>query len=670
MTAEPELLWTPPAGGTPAVERFAAAAAERFGAPTSTSEPAHDYAALWRWSVENPASFGGLLAQWCGIRLHGEHSVVLTDDDMPHTRWFPGATINYVEQVFAGRDLDAVALVAAHEDAADVHLTWRELQGRVASLAAVLRERGVRAGDRVAGYLPNGPEAVVAFLAAASLGAVWAACGQDYSAPAALDRLGQLRPVALVAADGYRYAGRWHDRTAEVGALRDGLTGVHTVVLAGHTGDDPDRVDKDVLDWTAATSRDEPLDPVLVPFDHPLWVLFSSGTTGKPKGIVHGHGGVVLEHVKALALHCDLGEGDVLLWYTSPSWMMWNFQVAGLLVGATIVTYDGSPFHPGRGGLWSLAGRTGATLLGTSPGYVLACIKDEVDPAECIAAAGGDPAVLRTVGITGATLPASSARWLQHAIGERAQIASISGGTDVVSAFVGAVPTVPVWAGEISAPYLGVALDAFDPHGTPVRGEVGELVIRAPMPSMPVCFWDDSDGTRYRDAYFGAYPGVWRHGDWITITDRGSIEMHGRSDATLNRGGIRMGSADIYQVVESIPEIAEALVLGVEGDDGAYWMPLFVVLAPGAEYTDALGETVAQAIRSELSPRHVPDEIVVAPGIPHTRTGKKLEVPLKRLLQGADPAAVVDRTAIDDGALLDWFVDRYREVTTPSRDDR
>jgi len=384
-------------------------------------------------------------------------------------------------------------------------------------------------------------------------------------------------------------------------------------------------------------------------------VLYSSGTTGLPKGIVHGHGGVVVEHLKAVALQSDIGADDTFLWFTSPSWMMWNFQVAGLLVGATIVCYDGSPTHPTADTLWRIAAQVGATVLGTSPGYVLAC-----DKAGSVPRKEHDLSALRTVGITGSSLPPASSMWLRDNVGEHVQVASISGGTDVVSAFIGGVRTVPVWPGELSAPYLGAAVDAWSEAGEPVRGEVGELVVTRPLPSMPVRFWNDDDGSRYRDAYFEMFPGVWRHGDWITITDHGSIIVHGRSDSTLNRHGIRMGSADIYQAVERMPEIAEALVIGAEQPDGGYWMPLFVTLAGDAELTEELKDRIKATIRTDVSPRHVPDDILLAPGIPHTRTGKKLEVPIKKLLQGGDVSRVVEPNAVDDPALLDWYVTQRR----------
>lgn len=596
-----------------------------------TGKALSDYHALWRWSVDDIEGFWETLWDYFDL---GEHAQpVLADAEMPGARWFPGTTLNYADQVVRNARTDRPAIIHVSEDAPDRDLSWDELLGRTAAFADKLRAAGVQPGDRVVGYLPNIPEAVIAFLATASIGAVWSACGQDYSAKAALDRLGQLEPKVLVSADGYTFAGKYRDKREDVAAV---VAGLPSLTASFSVSDLADR-------------SDPQLQTVPVPFEHPLWILFSSGTTGLPKGIMHGHGGVVLEHLKAVALQSDMGRDDTFFWFTSPSWMMWNFQVAGLLVGATIVCYDGSPSAGSPDALWEIAARVHATVLGTSPGYVLGCMKADADPAGT-----HDLSALRTVGITGSSLPPASSLWLRDHVG--VQIASISGGTDVVSAFIGGVRTVPVWPGELSAPFLGCALDAWDEAGQPVRGEVGELVITKPLPSMPVGFWHDPDGTRYRSAYFEMFPGVWRHGDWITITDHHSVIVHGRSDSTLNRHGIRMGSADIYQAVESMPEVAEALVIGAEQPDGGYWMPLFVVLADGLELTDQLHERICEKIRSEVSPRHVPDEIIVAPGIPHTRTGKKLEVPIKKLLQGGDAANVVERSAVDDPALLDWYV--------------
>ncbi|MFF0453632.1 acetoacetate--CoA ligase [Nocardia africana] len=633
--------WEPDAGDveTARVTDFARFVGARTGREFD------DYRSLWEWSITDLPGFWGAL--WEYFELGDAPATVLASSEMPGAQWFPGQLLNYVDQIARHARTDRPAIVYAGEQGGLTEISWAELLGRTASFAATLRELGVGLGDRVAGYLPNIPEAVIAFLGAASIGAVWSACGQDYSARAALDRLGQLEPSVLVTADGYYFGGKPHDKRDDIAALRAGLPTVRATVVVPRLGG----AVPDALDWNAvAPSEGAELSTEPVGFAHPLWILFSSGTTGLPKGIVHGHGGVLLEHLKAAALQSDIGRGDVFFWYTSPSWMMWNFQVAGLLVGATIVCYDGSPTYPHADSLFGLAARTGTTVLGTSPGYVLACIKAGVVPRR-----DHDLSALRTVGITGSSLPPSSALWLRDNVGERVQVNSISGGTDVVSAFIGGVRTVPVWPGELSVPFLGAAVDAWDESGRPVRGEVGELVITAPMPSMPVSFWHDPDGSRYRAAYFEMFPGVWRHGDWITVTDRGSIVVHGRSDSTLNRHGIRMGSADIYQAVEQLPEIAEALVIGAEQPDGGYWMPLFVTLAPGSELTDELKQRINATIRAEVSPRHVPDEIIAAPGIPHTRTGKKLEVPIKKLFQGAEMDRIVERSAVDNPDLLGWY---------------
>lgn len=608
-----------------------------------------DYQALWRWSVDDLAGFWGAL--WEYFDLGDAPADVIADETMPGARWFPGTRLNYADQVVRHARTDRPAILYVAEGGDVTEFSWAEMLSRAAAFAQTLTSLGVGPGDRVAGYLPNVPEAVIAFLATASIGAIWSACGQDYTAKAALDRLGQLEPAVLIAADGYRFGGKTHDKTSDVAALRAGLPTVRAAVLVPRIG--VGAPGPDWVDWAEVTADGGQLQPTAVDFDHPLWVLYSSGTTGLPKGIVHGHGGVVVEHLKAVALQSDIGPEDTFFWFTSPSWMMWNFQVAGLLVGATIVCYDGSPTYPAADTLWQIADRVGATVLGTSPGYVLACEKAGSVPRE-----DHDLSALRTVGITGSSLPPASALWLRDNVG--VQVASISGGTDVVSAFIGGVRTVPVWPGELSAPYLGAAVEAWDVSGQPVLGEVGELVVTKPLPSMPVKFWNDPDGTRYREAYFEMFPGVWRHGDWITVTDHGSVIVHGRSDSTLNRHGIRMGSADIYQAVERMPEVAEALVIGAEQPDGGYWMPLFITLTDGSELTDDLKDRICQTIRTEVSPRHVPDDIVLAPGIPHTRTGKKLEVPIKKLLQGGDPARVVEPTAVDDPALLDWFVTQRR----------
>ncbi|WP_425552342.1 acetoacetate--CoA ligase [Dactylosporangium maewongense] len=569
---------------------------------------------------------------------------VLAGEAMPGATWFPGTRLNYAEHALRHGLPDAVAVTAVAEDGTTSTLTWGELRGQVAALAQWLRRAGVRHGDRVVGYLPNTPHALVAFLATASVGAVWSACAQDYSARGAAARFAQLEPVVLIAADGYRWNGTAHDRRAEVAALRAALPTVRATLCVG----DFDAAAGE--SWEAVVSA--PAEPRFdrVDFDAPLWVLFSSGTTGLPKGIVHGHGGVLLEHLKLLGLHLDVGPDRPLFWYTSTNWMMWNIVASALLVGAPVVLYDGSPTHPSPDRLWRIAAACRVAALGVSPGYLLASAQAGLAPGRDL-----DLGALRTVGVTGAPLSAASYQWVHDHVGPGVQLASVSGGTDVVSGFAGSAPTTPVWPGEISAPLLGVALASFDHRGRPVVGEVGELVVTRPMPSMPLYFWRDPDGSRYREAYFDAFPGVWRHGDWMLTTPRGSVVVSGRSDSTLNRHGVRLGSADIYAVVDGLPQIRDSLVIGAELGDGAYWLVLFVVLAGDAPLTDALVAQVKAAIRAQASPRHVPDDVIAVPAIPHTRTGKKLEVPVKRLIQGHPLEQVAARDAIDDFAALARF---------------
>ncbi|MFC8513839.1 acetoacetate--CoA ligase [Streptomyces sp. NPDC057257] len=611
-----------------------------------------DYAALHHWSVTDLEGFWGAVWDYFAIDSDTPNEQVLAEERMPGARWFPGATLNYAHHALRNLADDRPAIIALDETSSGYEVTGERLRGQVASVAATLRDLGVDKGDRVVGYLPNTPHAIIAFLAAASLGAVWSVCGQDYAPKAAADRFAQLEPTVLIAADGYLFNGTTHDRRQAVLELAGSLPTLKATLLVGHVGLPwPEgNYPSLVIPWEDAATRTEELAFTAVPFDHPLWVVFSSGTTGLPKGIVHGHGGVLLEHLKTLALHSDLGPGDRLLWYTTTHWMMWNLVASTLLTGATTCTYDGSPAPFAKlDVLWELAARHRVTVFGTSPQYLLGMAKFGIDPS------AHDLSSIRVVGCTGSALPASAYPWVRDHVGDHVLLASISGGTDVVSGFAGSAPNTPVWAGELSAPHLGVALAAYDAEGMPVVDQVGELVVTRPMPSMPLHFWNDPDGTRYRDAYFASYPGVWRHGDWITLTGHGSVIVHGRSDSTLNRNGVRLGSADIHDVVERLPEIAEALVIGAEEPDGGYWMPLFVVPAASTALDEALRDRIRETIRTGASPRHVPDEIIEVPGIPHTRTGKKLEVPVKRLLQGAPVEQVVNPAAVDEPDLIDHF---------------
>ena len=647
------MLWrpTPEFARRSRIADFARFVAGRRGA--DFGDPP-DYDQLWRWSVEHLDRFWADLADWTGALPGVPDDEVLPDRSMPGAVWFPGRRINYAQQAFRLASDEHPALVVSAEGTEPVEVSWTALRRQVGAFAATLRGLGVGPGDRVAGYLPNVPEAVVAFLGAAAVGAVWSSCAPDFGTRAVLDRFAQIEPTVLVAVDGYRFGGRDHDRRAVVAELRAALPGLRTTIAVPRLF--PDEVPDGALPWRDAVADEQEPDYADLPFDAPLWIVWSSGTTGLPKGIVHGHGGVVLEQRKSAQLHMDVGPGDRFSWYASTAWIMWNIATSALLSGCTVVVHDGAPGFPALDAQFALAARTGITFLGTGAGYLSACEKAGLRPGE-----QHDLSAVRSIGSTGSPLPASTFRWVYDAVKADVLLGSLSGGTDVATGFIGSSPLLPVTAGELQRPMLGVAVASWDEQGRPVVGELGELVVTEPMPSMPLRFWNDPDGTRYRETYFEPWPGVWRHGDWLEITDRGTCVITGRSDSTLNRGGVRMGTADVYAAVESIPAVVDCVVLGVEQPDGGYWMPLFVQLAPGESLTEELVGEIRAAIRSQASPRHVPDEVIAVPGVPHTRTGKRLEVPLKRLFQGVDPARAVNRGAVDDASLVDHFARLARD---------
>ena len=651
MTTEGELLWEPGA------ERIARARITEFGRWLGEhgGVTVGSYDEMWQWSVADLDAFWSALAKWYGVRWHDRPVAALPEPTMPGTRWFPGATLNYAEHALyppCGVDGDDVAVIFAREDGRETILTWAELRAQVAAVRGVLVELGVSRGDRVAALLPNAPEALIAMLATASLGAVWSSCSPDFGSRAVADRFTQIEPVVLFAADGYRYGGKPFDVRSNVDALRAELPSLRATVLVPYLAPDADVTD--ALSWPEVVARPGELAFEPVPFDAPMWILFSSGTTGLPKPIVHSQGGILLEHVKQLALHIDLGPGDRFFWFSTTGWMMWNLLVSGLVVGSAIVLYDGNPAHPGMDALWDLAARHGITSFGVSAPYLQACMRAGIHPG-----ADHDLSALRSVGSTGAPLPPEGFAWVYDEVNRDVVLNSTSGGTDVCTAFVGAVPTLPVRAGEISARLLGCAVEAFDPDGKPVIGEVGELVITAPMPSMPVAFWNDPDGTRLREAYFDTYPGVWRHGDWVKITERGSCVIYGRSDSTLNRGGVRMGTSEFYRVVEEVPGIADSLVIDTSavGHDGR--LLLYVVLDDGVGVDDVRDE-LRRRIRANLSPRHVPDEIIAIPEVPRTLNGKKCEVPVKRVLSGVALEKAVSPGALQNPAAMQTFVETAR----------
>ena len=595
------------------------------------------YDELWHWSVGDLEGFWSSIAEYFDVRFQDAPSTVLERREMPGARWFPGATLSYPEHIFRDRDENDVAIRHASELRPLEELTWRQLREQTARIQAGLRARGVGRGDRVAAYMPNIAETVAAFLATAGLGAVWSSCSPDFGARSVIDRFAQIEPTVLLAVDGYRYGGRDYDRSDVVSEIHGHVGG--TLVRLGYL---------DGGGWEAgflgaAGESALVLEPVA--FDHPLWVLYSSGTTGLPKAIVQGHGGILLEQLKHQNLHLDMHSDDRAFWFTTTGWMMWNFLVGVLLTPASIVLYDGNPATPSLDRLWDLAEEARISCFGTSAAFIARCMKGDVDP-------GGsrDLSALRSIGSTGSPLSPEGFRWVYDELGDDTWLFSTSGGTDVCTAFVGGVPVLPVHEGELQARSLGCDVQSFGPTALSLVDEVGELVITQPMPSMPLGFWNDPDGERLREAYFDMYPGVWRHGDWIEITPRGTAVIHGRSDSTINRGGVRMGTSEIYAAVLALDEVVDALVVDVDG-----WMALFVVPRSGAELDDALRAALAQRIRADCSPRHVPDDVFAVAEVPRTLSGKLLEVPVKRILAGAEPERVASRDSLANPAALDWF---------------
>ena len=651
-----DILWNPPAqpGEATQIGRYLRWLGEDRGLTFD------GYADLHRWSVGDLEGFWGSLWDFFGVRAGAPHDRVLRSREMPGAQWFTGARLNYAEHMLGGEgDGARVAIVAHSQTRATIELTFAELREQVAAARAGLAGLGVGPGDRVVGYLPNIPETLVAFLATASLGAIWAACPPEFGPRSVIDRFAMLAPKVLLAVVGYRYGERPIDRRAEVAELRAALASVETVVHVPYAGGEDDTLAgavgwEELLAVPAAPGFEQ------VPFDHPLCVLFSSGTTGLPKAIVHGHGGILVEHLKNHALSWDIGAGDRLMWFTTTAWMMWNALVSALLLRASIVMLDGNPLHPDLEFQWRLAERLRPTQMGAGPALLMACRKAGVSLREY------DLGSIRQLCAAGSPLPAEGYDWVYEQLGSEVLLNVGSGGTDVCSGIVQGSPWQPVYRGEISGCALGVDVAAYDAAGQPVIGELGELVIRAPMPSMPVGFWNDPGGERYRATYFHEYPGIWRHGDWITFTQRGSCVIAGRSDATLNRGGVRLGTGEFYPVIEALDEIVDSLVVHLEDPQGGPGeLILFVVLADGVQWDDALRARIVAALRGALSPRHVPDVIEAVPAIPRTLTAKKLELPVKRILLGARASEVASRDALADPHALDAFVEIAARRATP-----
>lgn len=611
-----------------------------------------NYDELWQWSTYAPGIFWKTMIEWFDVMYEGDasESFVQPTDGMIGTKWFPGIQVSYAEHIFRNKNGSAPAIIYRSELKEEKSLSWHELETKVASLAYWMKEKGVKAGDRVCAVLPNIPETVIAFLAANSVGAIWSSCSPDFGNASIVDRFEQIQPSLLFISDGYTYNGKTFSKAGIVVELSSAIQSIKHTVLVNFL-EDGLRL-PGTVSWDETTSfRHEKLSFRRAPFNHPLWVLFSSGTTGKPKAITHSVGGCLIEHFKALGLHQDVKPGEKYFWYSTTGWMMWNYALASMLCGSTLVIYEGAAAYPSPNQLWDYVKKVGVNHFGAGAAYYIACMKSGLNYPP------GSFPELRTIGSTGSPLPPEGFEWIYSRIKKEVWLISLSGGTDICSCFVGGSPLLPVFAGEIQCRLLGCDLDAVNDSGVPVRDELGEMVIRKPMPSMPVFFWNDPGNQRYFSSYFENYPGLWRHGDWICITSRNTIIIYGRSDATLNRDGVRIGTAEIYSVVESLPEIADSLVVCVEKEGGRYYMPLFIVLREGEELDKELKQKINSKLRSQYSPRHVPDEILEIKLVPYTLSGKKMEMPVKKILMGQDVEKVAAPDTMKNPEALSQFRD-------------
>ncbi len=616
-----------------------------------------DYHALWQWSVKELEDFWASIWEYFNIQAKQPYKTVLSSHDMPGAKWFPEATINYAEHIFRNRNDDEPAIIHASELRGTEETTWKKLYQDTSALQQTMKNLGVTKGDRVAAYVANTYESIVAFLATASLGAIWSSASPEFGTQSVIDRFKQIEPKLMVTVDGYRYGGKDFDRTSVVENIQSELSGLESTIVIPYLNSNPDTGHlKNVTLWADATSTPGTLTYEYVYFNDPLWILFSSGTTGKPKPIVQSQGGILLEHLKALTFHADLGKGDRFFWFTTTGWMMWNFLVGALLTGSTIILYDGNPGYPDKKMLWKFAEDTKMSVFGTSASFITGCMKEGLEPGKAF-----DLRHLKSISSTGSPLPPEGFQWCYDHVKNDLWIASVSGGTDVCTAFILGMPILPVYAGELQCRGLGAKIESFDDNANPQIEEVGELVLTEPFPSMPIYFWNDPDGSRLHDSYFDVFPGIWRHGDYLKVTNRHTCVIYGRSDATINRGGIRIGTSEIYRAVDHVSEVSDSLIVDVPKGDGDSYTPLFVLMKDGEELTEDVKRTIKKQIRTQCSPRHVPSGIYQAPDLPKTLNGKKLEIPIKKILTGKPVDEVVNKGSLSNEASLDYFVQFAKE---------
>ena len=614
----------------------------------------NSYESLWEWSTNHIEEFWKIVIEYFDIKFHHPYKNVLSSHKMPGVRWFEGATLNYTENIFKNYTDKFPALISETEKHPLSEMSWEELYQQVASVSRFMRSKNIKQGDHVVACMPNTPEIVVACLATASIGAVWSSCSPEFGAESVIERFKQIKPKLMFAVEGCLYIGKKIDRTDIVLEIRNEIPEIETLILVDYidsTGEIGNKIKDKISFKKVLNTPADKIDYTYVEFNDPLWVLYSSGTTGKPKAITHSQGGIVLEHTKYLSLHSNVKPGDRFFWYSTTGWMMWNFVMGSLLVGGTAVLYDGSPAYPDMSRLWDLAERAKIETFGTSAAYIMACKKAGIVPKK-----EHDLSALKSIGSTGSPLPIAGFKWCYENVKSDLWLNSVSGGTDICSVFTGGLPTLPVFPGEIQCRSLGAKVESYDDKGFPYLGKVGEMVISEPMPSMPIYFWNDENFERYTDSYFEMYPNKWRHGDWIEITERGGAIISGRSDSTLNRGGIRIGTAEIYSAVEKIPEIKDSLIIGLERKEGKYYLPLFVVLQKEEHLNDDLIKKIAATLRKQFSPRHVPDEVFQIEEVPYTLSGKKMETPVKKYFRGGKIDQVLNKDAMRNPEAFDFFI--------------